>query len=117
MGIRLVQFANGPWWAHLDPAPRMVLSIMAAKVLDAPKGKTPAATYFASRAELVLAYAGVAENDPRWESSERSIRRHLATLVEAGAIRQINRGHQGKNSIYELLVDPLQVCQDVLPSE
>ena len=117
MGIRLVQYANGPWWAHLDPAPRMVLSIMASKVLDAPKGKTPAGTYFASRAELVLAYAGVDENDPRWDSVERRIRRHLSTLVDAGAIRLIYRGHQGKNSVYELLVDPLRDCQDELPSD
>ena len=117
MGSRLAQYALGPWWAHIDPAPRCLLAYMAATCLDAPKGNQAAGRFFQGRPSLVLNYAGIDENDPRFEAANRRIKRYLATLVDAGAIRLVKAGHRGQNSEYELLVDPMRTHQDLLPME
>lgn len=115
MGARLAQYALGPWWAHLDPAPRCLLAIMAATVLDVPKKGTPAGLFFQSRDALILNYYGIDVTSPRYESSDRRIRRYLETLIDAGAIRRVKAGRRGQHAEYELLVDPLRTCQDTLP--
>jgi hypothetical protein len=117
MGIRLVQYACGPWWAHLDPAPRCLLVFMASASLDAPKNGTPAGRFFQGRPQLVLNYSGIDENDPRYDAADRRIRRYISTLVEAGALRIVKSGHRGQHAEYELLVDPLRLGQDQLPME
>lgn len=115
MGARLARYALGPWWAHLDPAPRCLLGYMASVTYDVAKNGTPAGRFFQGRGVLVLAYTGIAENEPGYEAAERRIRRYISTLVEAGAIRVVRPGYRGQHAEYELLVDPLRMGQDLLP--
>jgi len=115
MGARLAQYALGPWWAHLDPAPRCLLAYMASVTYDTPKNGIGAGRFFQSRGVLVLNYTGIAENDPRYESADRRIRRYIATLIEAKAIRVVKPGYRGQHAEYELLVDVLKGRQDELP--
>ena len=117
MGSRLAQYALGPWWAHLDPAPRCLLAFMAASSLDAPKGGIPAGRFFQGRASLILNYTGIDETDPRYKAADRRVKRYLATLVDAHAIRLVKPGYRGQHAEYELLIDPLRLSQDQLPME
>lgn len=115
MGVRLAQYALGPWWAHIDPAPRCLLAYMATVAHDNPTKETPAGLFFQSRPTMVLAYTGIDENDPRYASAERRIRRYLATLIDAQAIRVYQSGRRGHRAEYLLLVDPLTPVQESLP--
>lgn len=117
MGAGLAKYALGPWWAHLDPAPRCLLAFMAASTLDSPKNGIPAGRFFQSRATLVLAYTGIAENEPGYEVAERRIRRYISTLVNAKAIRLVSPGYRKHHAVYEIIVDPLKYGQDELPFE
>lgn len=117
MGARLAQYALGPWWSHLDPAPRCLLAYMAASSLDAPKGGIPAARFFQGRASLILNYTGIDENDPRYNAADRRVKRYLATLVDAHAVRLVKSGRRGQHAEYELLVDIMMTRQDLLPLE
>lgn len=115
MGAGLAKYALGPWWAHLDPAPRCLLAYMAASTLDAPKNGIPAGRFFQSRASLVLAYTGIAENDTKYKSAERRVRRYISALIDAKAIRLVKPGFRGQHAVYEIVVDPLKYGQDELP--
>ncbi|MBI4900924.1 MAG: hypothetical protein HY829_10655 [Actinobacteria bacterium] len=117
MGARLAQYALGPWWSHLDPAPRCLLAYMASVTYDLPTKGLPAGRFFQGRPSLVLNYTGIDEKDPRYDAAERRVRRYISTLVEAGAIRIVKPGYRGQHAEYELLVDPMRTGQDLLPME
>lgn len=116
MGSRLARYAAGPWWAHLDHAPRMLLTIMALACQDTAHDGIPAGKYFASRDELLLQFSGIGPDDPRARSARRYICRLINVLIEAGAIEQIRAGRGGTRAEYAVRVDPTGHLQDQLPT-
>ncbi len=103
MGIELVKVALSTQYAALSDSARLVLVIMASTALDRPKGGVPARRYWAGHDSIILILTGASPGEAGYRAGQVRVTRAIGTLVKAGAITRLHRGHRGKQAEYELL--------------
>jgi hypothetical protein len=106
MGYRNAQLAMTTW-ARLDHRAARCLLVMALTARDrpGPNGEPPA-VYWGGH-DLLAKALGLCDwdQDPT-ESDLRVVRRVLAALVEAGAVKPLNRPRPGVRAEYQLALGP-----------
>ena len=112
MGARLVTQALSPAWGHLSETARLVLVTMCHTAKDYSTDQQVGGRYFAGHDSLVLVLTG---RDPGvgdwWKTTEyRTVKRRVARamreLEAAEAVTLVQRGHRGRNAIYEVTPGP-----------
>lgn len=99
MGARYARAANAVEPDKLALAPRRVLVAMALRVLDTPRGDTPAGHYYGGQYRLL----GDLGTMPT-RTSLRALDRHMQTLTEARLIERTRAAAPGKRAVYKLTV-------------
>jgi hypothetical protein len=99
MGARYVRAALVAEPKRLPPAPRLVLVALAVRVLDHPRGDSPAGVYFAGRNRLLGDLATMPTT-----TSRRHLTAHLTTLEHLGLLRRLVKAAPGQRAVYELLL-------------
>lgn len=96
MGARNVS-AVFAMWPDIPTGPKLLLVWMALQSLDStsPAGR-PARVYFGGETAMQQALCC-----PR-----RQVYRHLAHLVQKGAVQRVERGQPGQRAVYRLALDP-----------
>jgi hypothetical protein len=101
MGANLVVQALAGW-THVSDRAFRVLIRMAVTALDKPNKGRPAATYLGGRELLAMS---LRSDGGTPETRYRAVKRALAELTEAGAIRHLQSGWAGQNAVYRLTLD------------
>lgn len=115
MGARLVAGALNPHWARtLTPNARLVLVAMCLQARDTPTDRTPEATYWGGRDELILALKGDVpdEGTPAHRTVSKQVQRAVAELIRHGAVVRTKEGRRGQRAEY--VVQPYSYVQPVL---
>lgn len=101
MGANLVAQAL-THWTHVSDRAFRVLIRMALTALDNPSKGRPAATYMGGRDLLAMSLRGDTGTP---ETRYRAVKRALAELTEAGAIKHLQAGWAGQNAVYRLTLE------------
>jgi hypothetical protein len=123
MGVMLVRHLLGPWWSDYEVHKRggkplskscvIVLAVMASTALDPDRKHTadlPPCLYFGGRDPLAHALAGADLKDlgTRRRATEKRIQAAVAEAEKAGALVRLDRGRNGHNARYRLLLSPAE---------
>lgn len=108
MGFRNAEAAISQW-RHLSDRDARCLLVMAVMSADADtKDGQPARTYWGGHAALAWALGYTpADADPT-PGHLRNVRRVIASLVQAGAVKRVDEARGGENARYLVVVDPRQ---------
>lgn len=89
-------------WTHVSDRAFRVLVRMALTALDKPTDKQPAAVYHGGRELLAMS---LRSEKGSASTRYRAVKRAVAELTDAGAIRHLQAGWAGQNAVYRLTLD------------
>jgi len=106
MGYRNAQ-AMANHWTHLDHRAARCLLVMALAARDRPGAHGEPAGVFWGGHDLLAHLLGMADWDAEPSAAAlREVRRVLAQLVEAGAVKPVNKPRPGVRAEYQLALGP-----------
>ncbi|HEY3546322.1 MAG TPA: hypothetical protein VGK17_09540, partial [Propionicimonas sp.] len=110
MGSTNALAAYAHWADQLPHRARHVLVMMALRSLDheGEKGQ-PARLYFAGPDELATAIGYDRSTEAARKTTLRKVQADIATLVAAGALERVVRGHTGNRAVYRLVLPSMPV--------